>query len=119
MADETPTTVEEVLPEGTATGTGFDTPTKLSEALTSRLATQADIIPNKIFLILSLIASLCLLRALFFTLSVRSQLVVGFNKHWFVSLTHSSAINCKPLYIYVAFCINLISSYRDTGCSIR
>ena len=45
MADETPTTVEEVLPEGTATGTGFDTPTKLSEALTSRLATQADIIP--------------------------------------------------------------------------
>ena len=43
MADETPTTVEEVLPE--ATTPGFDTPTQLSEALTSRLATQADIIP--------------------------------------------------------------------------
>ena len=37
MADETPTTVEEVLPEGTATGTGFDTPTQLSQALTSRM----------------------------------------------------------------------------------
>ena len=44
MADETPTTVEEVLPE--TAGTGFDTPTQLSQALTSRMATQGDIIPS-------------------------------------------------------------------------
>ncbi|SVE60398.1 uncharacterized protein METZ01_LOCUS513252, partial [marine metagenome] len=44
MADETPTTVEEVLPEEGG-GTEFDTPTKLTESLTGKLATQADVIP--------------------------------------------------------------------------
>ena len=45
MADETPTTVEEVLPEEGG-GTEFDTPTKLTTSLTGKLATQADVIPG-------------------------------------------------------------------------
>ena len=44
MYKRQPTTVEEVLPQTTTPG--FDTPTQLSEALTGRLATQADIIPE-------------------------------------------------------------------------
>ena len=45
MADETPTTVEEVLPEEGG-GTEFDTPAKLTESLTGKLATQSDVIPG-------------------------------------------------------------------------
>jgi hypothetical protein len=45
MADETPTTVEEILPQ--QTGTGIDTPAALSQKLTGELAQQADLITGQ------------------------------------------------------------------------